>query len=378
MLTRRDLRIKAFQAVYAYKQRVKSNVGLAINTIDDYFAPDLNSLQAQDHQLLKKKAEVAKALFEETRVNPDALKKEDDAAILESINIAQDFLAKRNLVEKEEIKKLIQKDLLKVEEAFISALKFIEELSTINAKKEGEWIPNNLANNSFIKVLKESNQFQSLVAKYSINWNDEEQLPRFVYLEKLLHLEVIEEMNKQVETTSQFDFKVLKKLLKKGLFKVEAVNTVFDEKDTYWVDNEDIVEKNIARLIRTYQSEGLKLNLLEGEHWEEDQAFFNQLFDYGTEFGSEVEQVYLSNLKNRDREKLTDSDDVIVTLALNEMAHFSSIPLKVTMNEYIDIAKTYSTPKSNIFVNGLIDSTAKVLQEKGLIKKSGRGLLDNQ
>ena len=65
-------------------------------------------------------------------------------------------------------------------------------------------------------------------------------------------------------------------------------------------------------------------------------------------------------------------------MAITEMMNFPSIPVKVSINEYIDISKTYSTPKSKQFVNGLLDVLSKELTEKGLIRKSGRGLLDNK
>ena len=64
-------------------------------------------------------------------------------------------------------------------------------------------------------------------------------------------------------------------------------------------------------------------------------------------------------------------------MALTEMIYFPSIPIKVTINEYIELAKKYSTPKSKEFVNGILDKTSKDLKAEGLIKKSGRGLLDN-
>jgi N utilization substance protein B len=69
---------------------------------------------------------------------------------------------------------------------------------------------------------------------------------------------------------------------------------------------------------------------------------------------------------------------VVILLALNEMNEFPSIPLKVTMNEYIEITKLYSTPKSQGFVNGIVDSISTIMKDQGMIKKSGRGLLDNQ
>jgi N utilization substance protein B len=134
----------------------------------------------------------------------------------------------------------------------------------------------------------------------------------------------------------------------------------------------------LAITLKTTDETDLGLVLLQGDKWEDDKAFYLKLYDCGTEVGSEVEKAFNDNLKNWEREKLSDSDDVIVLLALNEMSNFPSIPIKVTMNEYIEMAKVYSTPKSKNFVNGLLDSISKVMIKDRLIRKSGRGLLDNQ
>ena len=377
MLTRRDLRLKAFQAVFALKQRVKSNKQLALDYIEDYFAPNLNSSEKQDVQLLKKKREVAKNLFLESVQNPDLITKETDEAILLSIDLVSKLLREKNELDRSEVIKLALKDLHKLEEAYVSSLQFILEIANVKAKKDGEWVANRFSENHYVKLLEQSNELLAQVGKYAVNWNDEEQLPRQVYLDKLSHLEVIKEMNKSITTDREFDFKVIKKILKKGLYGVKAVQQVFDERDSYWKENQNIVEKNIVRTFKQ-ANEALKLFLLEGDHWESDRSFFKQLIEAGTEFESDVDQAYLANLKNWEREKLTDTDDVVVLLALNEMKEFPSIPLKVTMNEYIEITKVYSTPKSQGFVNGIIDSISTIMKDEGLIKKSGRGLLDNQ
>ncbi len=377
MLTRRDLRIKAFQAVFALKQRVKSNQQLALDYIEDYFAPNLNSSEKQDVQLLKKKREVAKNLFLESRHNPDILRQETDEAILSAIDLAKNLVREKNELDRSEVIKLALKDLNKLEEAYVSSLQFILEIANVTAKKDGDWIANRLSENHYIKLLDQSKDLLAQVGKYAVNWDDEEQLPRQVYLDKLFHLEVIEEMNKSVKTDQDFDFKVIKKILKKGLYGVKSVQQVFDESDSYWKENQNIVEKNIVRTFKQ-AGESLKLFLLEGDHWESDRSFFKQLVEAGTEFDSDVEQAYLTNLKNWEREKLTDTDDVIILLALNEMNEFPSIPLKVTINEYIEITKLYSTPKSQGFVNGIVDSISSIMKDQGMIKKSGRGLLDNQ
>jgi N utilization substance protein B len=82
--------------------------------------------------------------------------------------------------------------------------------------------------------------------------------------------------------------------------------------------------------------------------------------------------------KNWEFDRIAYTDRLILMLAICEMLKFPSIPIKVTINEYIEVSKNYSTPKSKQFVNGVLDVIAVDLQEQGLIKKSGRGLIDNK
>jgi N utilization substance protein B len=203
-------------------------------------------------------------------------------------------------------------------------------------------------------------------------------IPKKTYVDRLAHLELVELFNKEGHQSLEADIKVVKKIIKKGLFKSDVVKDIFETKDSFWKENRDIIEGMLAITLKTTDETDLGLVLLEGDKWEDDKAFYLKLYDCGTEVGSEVEKAFNDNLKNWEREKLSDSDDVIVLLALNEMANFPSIPIKVTMNEYIEMAKVYSTPKSKNFVNGLLDSISKVMIKDRLIRKSGRGLLDNQ
>ena len=85
-----------------------------------------------------------------------------------------------------------------------------------------------------------------------------------------------------------------------------------------------------------------------------------------------------SHTKNWEVDRLPLTDRVILHMALSEMIQFSSIPVKVTINEYIELAKEYSTPKSRQFINGILDVMSKELTGTGKIKKSGRGLIDNK
>ena len=75
---------------------------------------------------------------------------------------------------------------------------------------------------------------------------------------------------------------------------------------------------------------------------------------------------------------MADIDRIIMKMAIAEMVHFTSIPVKVSINEYLEMAKMYSTPRSKQFINGLLDQVSQSMQKEGTIRKSGRGLMDNK
>jgi len=113
-------------------------------------------------------------------------------------------------------------------------------------------------------------------------------------------------------------------------------------------------------------------------NWEEDREFFTELFDSSLANDKSLEDVIHKKLQNWDMERLAMVDRILLKMAISEMIHFSSIPVKVTINEYIELSKLYSTPKSKQFINGILDTTSAELVESGVIKKSGRGLIDNK
>ena len=90
------------------------------------------------------------------------------------------------------------------------------------------------------------------------------------------------------------------------------------------------------------------------------------------------ESLIAEKTKNWDIERIAATDKIIMEMAIAEMINFPSIPVKVTINEYIEVAKRYSTPKSKVFINGILDVIAGELENTGVIRKSGRGLIDNK
>lgn len=112
-------------------------------------------------------------------------------------------------------------------------------------------------------------------------------------------------------------------------------------------------------------------------NWNSEKKFADELLRYYFQNDEMLETILAPNLKNWDIERMAITDTVLLKMALCELLYFPTIPVKVTINEYIDLAKLYSTPRSKEFINGVLDKTKFALQAEGKIKKQGRGLVDN-
>src|SRR5690606_36366632 len=106
--------------------------------------------------------------------------------------------------------------------------------------------------------------------------------------------------------------------------------------------------------------------------------FVEKLFDAAINLSERNKQLIATNTRNWEVERLPLTDRIILEMAIGELISFPNVPVKVSINEYIELAKNYSTPKSRQFINGILDVIAKELQDSGEIKKSGRGLIDNK
>ena len=113
-------------------------------------------------------------------------------------------------------------------------------------------------------------------------------------------------------------------------------------------------------------------------NWEEDKDFIEKLYDSAINLDNEYKELIAQNTRNWEVERLPLTDRMILEMAIAELLVFPNIPVKVTINEYIELAKNYSTPNSRQFINGILDVISKDLKEKGNLKKSGRGLIDNK
>lgn len=394
MLNRRILRVKAFQNLYAYEQCKASNQTLAKDFIRESFLPDLNSMEVQDKVSLNRDAEIALALFDENLVSKKLLSATDAKPKIKQIVLLalnqyhtanekdQQYILKNMIASAERIPQLY---LLSIEllQAFA---KHVENEIEKKKKMRGEApiaFANelNLPENIILKNLRNSEAYRAAIIRHHVNLDDIELEIKEWFRDYIKPSEDYQAYLQIASPSAEQDLELADNLLKKIIFKNEVMLNFFSEKDLNWTENKSVVRSLAAKVLKNAS------NLTEGQdeqlpeiamNWDEDKEFFENIFNFTIENDASSKALISQKTKNWDIERLAFTDKVIISMALAEMINFPSIPVKVSINEYIDISKTYSTPKSKQFVNGLLDVMAKELIENGEIRKSGRGLLDNK
>ncbi len=142
-----------------------------------------------------------------------------------------------------------------------------------------------------------------------------------------------------------------------------------------WVDDLPGINTLIVKQIKQLKGENDTLVIPKVYKDEDDKDFVKNLFRKTVLNELELSKEYIDKTPNWDVERIAEIDTIILKMAICELLKFPSIPSKVTINEYLEIAKEYSTPKSSIFINGILDNLVKEFTQNGKLKKSGRGLL---
>ena len=394
MLNRRILRVKAFQNLYAFEQCRGSNLNLAKDFIRESFLPDLNSMEAQDKAALNREAEDAIRLFDENQENKQLL---TAAYATEKVKKVVIDALKQYRAANEKDRQFLLKNMVVSAERIPQLYLLSIELLQAFAKHAGEDVAKkqklagdtpvafgndlNLAKNQVLIRLRESSLYQAALNRNAVNMDELELEIKEWFREYIKPSEAYQAYLAIAAPTLEQDFEAADELLKKVIFKNEVILNFFSEKDLNWTENKSVVRSLAAKVLKNASLPEADLSEPMPEiaiNWEEDKEFFENIFNFTIANDVSNKALIAEKTKNWDIERLAFTDKVILSMALAEMTHFPSIPVKVTINEYIDISKTYSTPKSKQFVNGLLDVMAKELIDNGQIRKSGRGLLDNK
>ena len=157
----------------------------------------------------------------------------------------------------------------------------------------------------------------------------------------------------------------------------EAFNSHLEELSIFWQSDRNLVLSNVALMLKRYGVKGELGPIAISLAGNEDVAYARKLFEKAVLNDEELTTLVAGSTNNWSSDRIAITDIIILKLALSELLYFEEIPQKVTLNEYIEISKNYSTPKSKQFVNGVLDKIMRELTEAGRIVKTGRGLIGN-
>jgi transcription antitermination protein NusB len=393
MLNRRLLRIKVMQAIYAYKQAEQSDYYLALDFIQSTFAPDLNSMQAPDYKRLEGNRKMATLLFEEhfqerKPVQDEEATQEVNQATTEAINYYHTQLNK----DRQFLGKQMVAEVERIYDTYLWLLMLLAELSAYVQQHEEERMHRMLKpqpssaselkfhRNQLADMIRKSSLLDKEVVRRGIGWGADRDFMKKIYREVIATDAAYQQYQQLATADFEEDKKIVLHIIKNIFFKHELAVSFFSENDISWAENADILKGMLTKTVKSLEADNPgSFQLLElSPNWEDDKEFMKDLYQYTLDNDESYEQIISGKSKNWDIERLAMLDRIIIKMAIAEMLHFPGIPVKVTINEYIELSKEYSTPKSKQFVNGILDAAVAELTGKGLLKKSGRGLIDNK
>jgi len=238
--------------------------------------------------------------------------------------------------------------------------------------------------NNFLKKLSENEFFIREVKKRSVSWSEKPELIKKLY--QLIR--TTEEYKKYIQSeksTASADKDLILKLYKNYLGEHPDLMAYYEEKSIYWVDDIEIVHMMILKtfkILDKFSDNKTPLAPLFDDAAagddvsSEDRKFLIDLFRKTIINNKKFENMISEKTKNWEIDRIAMIDILLMKMALCEITEFHTIPVKVTLNEYIEISKLYSSAKSKIFINGILDKMVIELKSQGLVKKIGRGLID--
>jgi N utilization substance protein B len=232
-----------------------------------------------------------------------------------------------------------------------------------------------LAKNKIILNLLQDEVLQQYLEAEKISHNIEADVVKHLYHE-LIAKPRYKEYIKLSESTLEADIDILAYLVKNILSKDPALDKHLEEIFVNADDDSATLWLVIQKYIEGFEKNSIRPFTDAIVYWQKEHPFAFELLRKTFEHDIEITEVIRPFLKNWDVERVAVIDLLILKLATCELLYMPTIPVKVTINEYIDISKLYSTPKSKDFVNGVLDSAKNQLMEEGLIKKYGRGLVE--
>lgn len=235
---------------------------------------------------------------------------------------------------------------------------------------------NKLSENVVIKFLSNNFYFIDLIKKRNINWSIDADLIGRIFLSLRMSDLYINYMNDDDVTVAK-QVKFCEDFYALQLFTNEVFTHEMEDKSVFWAESFEMISSMVSKTISAFNEEKNSLELMSMyRDSEEDEEFMKKLFQETVKNDKWFTEIISDKTKNWDVERIALMDIILLKMALAEVVSFENIPVKVTINEYLDISKVYSTPKSKVFINGIIDKLVTDLKNENKVQKKGRGLVE--
>ena len=248
------------------------------------------------------------------------------------------------------------------------------EVATSSTKRERGKEPSpRFAYNEFAVQLEENKQLLEFMEVQKLRWEDHIDSVRKL-CDQIEESQIYQEYMSLDETDYEIDRELWRKIYRTLIQDNADLDSVLEEKSLYWNDDKEIVDTFVLKTIKRFDPKNKSNQELLPEYQsQEDQEFAIKLFR-STILNADTYQRYMSETsKNWDFSRLAYMDIVIMQIAIAEIVNFPNIPISVTINEYVDLAKLYSTPKSGGYINGMLDAIAHYLVQTGKVMKAVKG-----
>jgi N utilization substance protein B len=285
--------------------------------------------------------------------------------------------------------KSLLKSVEEVDEMYIWTLNLLDEVAEyVLIDVEGianKWIPSDkdknftstkLNSNTFIDSLRQNREYLEKVKRYKVDWNYDPEIVRSIYSQLKDSEAYLEYLNLEDRSISA-EKDIIKYIFKKIVLKSPDIEQALDERFINWQVDKEVLQAMIAKTFKNFSSEVPAKNKLADltPSWIEDKDFIIDLLKLTIKYGDEYQDLIAAKTKNWESDRIALVDNLLMRMAITELINFPTIPVKVTINEYIELSKSFSTLKSSTFINGILDKILADLTSQRRIKKEGRGLI---
>ncbi|MGD1958510.1 MAG: transcription antitermination factor NusB [Fulvivirga sp.] len=361
------------------RQSREANLELAKAYVRDSFLPDLNSMELQDKELLKQQSKEAIKIFNLNYSNTSFKSNEGSADVINDVvNDAISFYYRENNKDLKLYRTQMINEAEKVYDRYIQMLNLLIDLKVI-ADNDGKRDHSNFVKNLLIKAIESNPSRETISLRKNLDWAEYQSEIR-QWFKEVRSDEKYQYYIDLKNASFKDDKAIVSHIVKDVIFKSDVVDKFMEDRDLNWSEDRAIIKSLVTKTVKSIEEVNLDdFELQElSYNWEDDKAFFVKLYEDTNQVEPKYEALIARKTKNWEIDRIAITDKIILDMAIAEMINFQSIPIKVTINEYIEVAKKYSTPKSKLFINGVLDVIAEELQSSGDVKKSGRGLIDNK